>query len=550
MPGRGRSSGGSEDVLDPWAAPDLDARWFCRVRHGSDDLRRPIDDGAGPVDDRRSHDPPAAPASTHCSATAAAGGDHPTKCSSPGECVGAAAEPPAGATGVQATFADIDADTRADVVWLYDAADGTHLHIRTGRGVADDIVLGYGKGSVAVGIAQVDLAAGTPDPGTAQEIVAVTSDGDGRRLVGVYGFALNTGCLETFVFDQGNPFVYLVNKNGNLSGLRCVSDGVTGHLEALTATPAGVDAFSTSRLVFGRIGRRLVAVSYETGNLPAPADAGVLASRQRRHRLLPVQPGLLIARCLPAGAGPGLLTRLSLPVGTLRACLIRAFCTDRARRSSQSHTSARSVQIWRSWTAPPNRSGEEPAQGWRRGSVAFEERDRPQAALQVVLHGPGGQHLHFVGHGRGRWPAHAQLAPEDPAQERQGPGPRRRPGGSSGRARPLVEVEGHERSSEPHARRLELGADPSCGQHLPVEGGHDQRLVARRRACGARPTSMRYSRGLARWSGAIRSTASSMGQARVRRSRSSRSGAEVVERLGLADDVELAPLVELQAPRG
>ena len=194
------------------------------------------------------------------------------------KCVGAAAEPPAGATGVQATFADIDADTRADVVWLYDAADGTHLHIRTGRGVADDIVLGFGKGSVAVGIAQVDLAAGTPDPGTAQEIVAVTSDGDGRRLVGVYGFALNTGCLETFVFDQGNPFVYLVSKNGNLSGLRCVSDGVTGHLEALTATPAGADAFSTSRLVFGRIGRRLVAVSYETGNLPAPADAGVLAT--------------------------------------------------------------------------------------------------------------------------------------------------------------------------------------------------------------------------------------------------------------------------------
>ena len=150
----------------------------------------------------------------------------------------AAADPPPTATALQATFADVDADTRPDVIWIYDAPDGTHLHLRTGRGATDDIVLDYGQGAVAVGSAQVDLAVGAPDPGAADEILAVTSDGDGRRLVGVYGFAINTGCLESFTFNQGAPFVYLVSRNGSLSGLRCVSDGVTGHLEGLTAVPS------------------------------------------------------------------------------------------------------------------------------------------------------------------------------------------------------------------------------------------------------------------------------------------------------------------------
>ena len=186
----------------------------------------------------------------------------------------AAADPPATATALQATFADVDADTRPDVIWIYDAPDGTHLHLRTGRGATDDIVLAYGQGAVAVGSAQVDLAVGAPEPGAADEILAVTSDGDGRRLVGVYGFAINTGCLESFTFNQGAPFVYLVSRNGSLSGLRCVSDGVTGHLEGLTAVPSsGGDAFATTRLVFGRLtGRRLVPITYESGSLPGPAD--------------------------------------------------------------------------------------------------------------------------------------------------------------------------------------------------------------------------------------------------------------------------------------
>ncbi len=187
-------------------------------------------------------------------------------------------DPPANAAGLQTIGAEVDADTRPDSVWIYDAADGTHLHVRTGRGVSDDIVLPFGTGAVAVGTAQVDLAVGAAEPGTAQEIVAVTSDGDGRRLVGIYGFAIATGCLEPFQFDQGNPFVYLVSNAGHRSGLRCVTDGVTGHIEALTATPAAGDTFDTTRLVFGRIGRRLVPGAYETGSLPAPVDALALAA--------------------------------------------------------------------------------------------------------------------------------------------------------------------------------------------------------------------------------------------------------------------------------
>jgi hypothetical protein len=191
----------------------------------------------------------------------------------------AAFDPPADAANLKATFADVDADGRIDVLWMYDAADGTHLQVRTGRGATDNVVLGYGTGAVAVGSGQVDLALGSPDPGTPQEILAVTSAGDGRRLVGVYGFAIATGCLQSFSFDQGNPFIYLISRQGNLSGLRCVNDGVNGHLEGFTATPVGGDAFTTNHLVFARQGstRRLVPVSYDSGTLPAPADPAALA---------------------------------------------------------------------------------------------------------------------------------------------------------------------------------------------------------------------------------------------------------------------------------
>ena len=191
----------------------------------------------------------------------------------------AAFDPPADAANLKATYADVDADGRIDVLWLYDAADGTHLQVRTGRGATDNVVLGYGTGAVAVGSGQVDMALGSADPGTPQEILAVTSAGEARRLVGVYGFAIATGCLQSFTFDQGNPFIYLISRQGTLSGLRCVNDGVNGHLESFTASPSAGDAFTTTHQVFGRQDktRRLVPVSYDSGTLTAPADPAALA---------------------------------------------------------------------------------------------------------------------------------------------------------------------------------------------------------------------------------------------------------------------------------
>jgi hypothetical protein len=189
----------------------------------------------------------------------------------------AAADPPADAANLQATFADVDADGRIDVLWLYDAADGSHLQVRTGRGATDNILLGYGQGTVAVGSGQVDLAMGAENNGAAQEILAVTSAGEGRRLVGVYGFAINTGCLQSFTFDQGNPFVYLISRQGTLSGLHCANDGVTGQLQGITANPIGGDAFTTNTLTFRRDGRKLLPDKFQSGNLPAPADPAALA---------------------------------------------------------------------------------------------------------------------------------------------------------------------------------------------------------------------------------------------------------------------------------
>ena len=46
----------------------------------------------------------------------------------------------------------------------------------------------------------------------------MTSAGDARRLVGVYGFAIATGCLQSFTFDQGNPFIYLISRQARCPG--------------------------------------------------------------------------------------------------------------------------------------------------------------------------------------------------------------------------------------------------------------------------------------------------------------------------------------------
>jgi hypothetical protein len=190
----------------------------------------------------------------------------------PRENCSAAGGPPDGATNVQATFAFIDNDDQPDTVWLYDAMDGTHLQVRTARG-GDDIRLPYSKGSVAVGKAQVDLAPGTGEP---EEIVAVTADKAGQRLVGVYGYVVKSGCIEPFLFDGGSPFVYLVSRLGTLSGLQCVSDGVNGHLEGTLAIPTGQN-FATTRMVYKRDGRRLIPESAESGTVAATAAQAMAA---------------------------------------------------------------------------------------------------------------------------------------------------------------------------------------------------------------------------------------------------------------------------------
>ena len=238
-------------------------------------------------------------------------------------------EPPAGAQGLQAAFLDVDADNREDVVWLYDAADGTHLHLRTGRGVTDDFVLGYGQGAVAVGSAQVDLAVGSQTPGMPQEILAVTSAGDGKRLVGIYGFIIKTGCIEPFVFSQGAPFVYLVSRTGTLSGLICVNDGVTGHVEGTVATPAA------ERLRHDPAGVRAGREAPGPGGVGGRHHRGQRRGRpgrgHRRRRLRALTPGLLS----PTG---------SRPLSAARAARRRA---GRAPGGAP----------WPAWPAPSPRGG-------------------------------------------------------------------------------------------------------------------------------------------------------------------------------------------------
>ena len=73
-------------------------------------------------------------------------------------------DPLADAANLKATYADVDADGRIDVLWMYDAADGTHLQVRTGRAATDNVVLGYGNGAVAVGSARSTWPSARPTP--------------------------------------------------------------------------------------------------------------------------------------------------------------------------------------------------------------------------------------------------------------------------------------------------------------------------------------------------------------------------------------------------
>ena len=272
----------------------------------------------------------------------------------------------------------------------------------------------------------------------------MTSAGDARRLVGVYGFAIATGCLQSFTFDQGNPFVYLISRQGTLSGLRCVNDGVNGHLEGFTASPAAGDAFTTNHLVFGRQvnTRRLVPVSFDSGTLAAPADPAALALGSDITGCSSPSPpsdraALAVARSNGSAVSPEVpdsepevhtfprkqsQTAADLDAGVA----IEAKRRERRRRSEPgasglagapqrgpTHCRAKRVGADRSEAE----SGDEEA-------TSLEQRDGPQAVFQVVLHGPGGEDGDLVG-GR-RTPVRRgrrQSAAEDVLQRRE-----RRPG--------------------------------------------------------------------------------------------------------------------------
>ena len=191
----------------------------------------------------------------------------------------AAPAPPSTAKNVQTLSGDIDGDGTADSVWLYDLTDGPHLQIRTARGATSAVPLGFGKSVVSLGFAQVDYAPGTADPGVEQEILAVASQPDGTRLVGLYGYVKATGCVDLFKFGSGAPFVYLVSRTGTVSGLRCVSDGRTAHLAGVTATPSTPTAYLTHTVVFGRDdGRSLHPVLSSDGRLNLPHDRPALVA--------------------------------------------------------------------------------------------------------------------------------------------------------------------------------------------------------------------------------------------------------------------------------
>jgi hypothetical protein len=186
--------------------------------------------------------------------------------------------PPPGAKNVQGVAGDIDGDGAFDTIWVYDLADGPHLQIRTAHGATDAIPLGFGKAAAAVGLLQVDYAPGTADPGTAQEFMAVASQDDGTRLVGVYYYAKSTGCISEFQFGSNAQFVYLVSRTGTVSGLHCAYDGHSAHLEAVTAVPTNATTYATNRLVFGKDVHRLVPVLQSGGTLTLPKDQAALAT--------------------------------------------------------------------------------------------------------------------------------------------------------------------------------------------------------------------------------------------------------------------------------
>jgi hypothetical protein len=186
--------------------------------------------------------------------------------------------PPSGAKNVQGVAGDIDGDGAFDTIWVYDLPDGPHLQIHTARGASDALPLGFGKAAAAVGLLQVDYAPGTAAPGTEQEFMAIASQDDGTRLVGVYSYAKNTGCISGFQFGSGAAFVYLVSPNGTVSGLHCAYDGHSAHLEAVTAVPTGATTYAANRLVFGKDGHRLVPVLQSGGTLTLPRDQAALAT--------------------------------------------------------------------------------------------------------------------------------------------------------------------------------------------------------------------------------------------------------------------------------
>ncbi len=214
--------------------------------------------------------PPGAPPSTQ-PVTTTSSTTLPTK-----PCLAAPA-PPATAKNLQSMPGDFDGDGAGDTLDLRPTRRPPPPDPQRSR--CDRLVLlPYGKLAVAVGFIQVDYALGTAAPGTEQEIMAVTAQPDGTRLVGVFTFAKNTGCLELFHFAAGAPFVYLVSRTGDVSGLHCTNDGLSGHLEAVTATRMTPSTYRTSRLVFGRVGHGLQVVQQASGTLTLPKDQAALAT--------------------------------------------------------------------------------------------------------------------------------------------------------------------------------------------------------------------------------------------------------------------------------
>ena len=197
----------------------------------------------------------------------------------------AAPAPPAGAASLQTLTGDIDGDGNADTVWLDDLADGPHLQIHAARGATADQPLGFGKSTVSLGFAQVDFAPGTAEPGIEEEILAVASQSDGTRLAGLYGYVEATGCLDLFKFGSGAPFVYLISRTGTLSGLRCLSDGRSAHLEGLTATPLSPTTYQARAIVLGTGDSRILSPALtSTTTLTLPRDGGERGGGFDDHR--------------------------------------------------------------------------------------------------------------------------------------------------------------------------------------------------------------------------------------------------------------------------